>query len=93
MFFCNFYTFPTLSWAFLTLFQLYIITTNRLFGAVGVEEINGLVQNTKGLVVEIPKGSLYEMPNGSRYEETNGSCTKCQMGCVQMPNAVNANAY
>ena len=50
-FFCDFYIFPTLSWAFLTLFQLYIITTNRLCGAVGVEEINGLVQNAKGLVV------------------------------------------
>ena len=41
MFFCNFYTFPTLSWAFLTLFQLYIITTNRPCEAVGVEETNG----------------------------------------------------
>ena len=51
-FFCNFYTFPTLSWAFLTLFQLYIITTNRPCEAVGVEEINGLVQNAKWFVYE-----------------------------------------
>ena len=29
LFFCDFYIFPTLSWAFLTLFQLYIITANR----------------------------------------------------------------
>ena len=35
---------------FLTLFQLYIITTNRPCEAVGVEEINGLVY-------EMPKGS------------------------------------
>ena len=32
-----------------TLFQLYIITTNRPSGAVGVEEINGLVRNANGL--------------------------------------------
>ena len=58
MFFCDFYTFPTLSWDFLTLFQLYIITTNRLCKAVGVEEINGLIQNAKGLVVRNAKGSV-----------------------------------
>ena len=56
------YTFPTCFFViftlfqhylghFLTLFQLYIITTNRPCEAVGVEEINGLVQNAKGLVV------------------------------------------
>ena len=59
-FFYDFYIFPTLSWDFLTLFQLYIITTNRPCEAVGVEEINGLVQNAKGLVYEMPKGSWSE---------------------------------
>ena len=55
------YTFPTCFFViftlfqhylghFLTLFQLYIITTNRPCEAVGVEEINGLVY-------EMPKGS------------------------------------
>ena len=36
---------------------IYIITTNRPCEAVGVEEINGLVQNAKGLVYEMPMGS------------------------------------
>ena len=43
MFFCDFYIFPTLSWDFLTLFQLYIITTNRPCEAVGVNETNGFL--------------------------------------------------
>lgn len=43
MFFCDFYIFPTLSWAFLTLFQLYIIATNRPCEAVGVNEANGFL--------------------------------------------------
>ena len=60
-------------------------TPNRPCEAVGVEEINGLVQNAKGLVVEMPKELVVEMPDGSRYEMPKG--------CVQMPNAVNANAY
>ena len=34
--------------------------TNRPCEAVGVEEINGLVQNAKGLVYEMPNGSWYE---------------------------------
>ena len=65
------YTFPTCFFViftlfqhylghFLTLFQLYIITTNRPCEAVGVEEINGLVQNAKGLVYEMPNGSWSE---------------------------------
>ena len=38
-----------------TLFLLYMIATNRPCGAVGVEDINGLVRNTKGLVVRNAK--------------------------------------
>ena len=42
--------------------SLYIskYTTNRPCEAVGVEEINELVQNAKGLVVEMPDGSWSE---------------------------------
>ena len=35
-------------------------TTNRPCGAVGVEEINGLVQNAKGLVVRNAKWAVYK---------------------------------
>ena len=34
--------------------------TNRPCEAVGAEEINGLVQNAKGLVYEMPKGAWSE---------------------------------
>lgn len=66
--------------------SLYIskYTTNRPCEAVGVEEINGLVQNAKGLVYEMPKGSLYEMPDGS-CTNARWAVYKCQMLLMQMP--------
>ena len=48
-------------------------TTNRPSGAVGVEEINGLVQNAKGLVYEMPDGSWYEWECYTK--ETSASIT------------------
>ena len=51
MFFCNFYIFPTLYWAFSYTFPtVYDCSQPPFVGAVGVEDINGLVQNAKGLV-------------------------------------------
>ena len=57
--------------------SLYIskYTTNRPCEAVGVEEIKGLVQNAKGLVVRNAKWAVYKcqmllmhMPINSLYE-------------------------
>ena len=57
--------------------MLDLIQPTAFVGAVGVEEINGLVQNAKGLVVQNARWAVY----------------KYQMLVVQIPNAVNANAY
>ena len=52
-------------------------TTNRPCEAVGVEEINGLVQNAKWFVVQI--------------QMVRSEIAKWIV--VRMPNAVNANVY
>ena len=75
-------------------------TTNRPCEAVGVEEINGLVQNAKGFVVRNARWAVYKCQmvrdtkrqrarvrnaRWARSRNAKWAVYKCQMLLMQMP--------
>ena len=85
MFFYDFYTFPTLSWHFLTLFQLYIIAPNRLVGGL-VWNSSQMVRGTNENVT--PRGSpalVKPINSGIDEQEQNGVTVPSRAAIIFAP--------